>query len=250
MIGQAPASHITGVPGWENAAEQELLYALAQQVPENGLILEIGGEFGMSASLFIKGARESVRIYTVDLFPGSLLSDHRANLREAGFADGRSEQIQGASASIVLGWHEPIDLLFIDGDHSYEAVLADLNNWTPFVKQGGIVVLHDVAVETNLIPHPLHHEVKRALDAWQREQTTSDWEFVRSVSSAVVLKRIYAPDPRINIDHSGVTFVAGSAIIEESSDNLDAEVHASVDPEVYDDLPSEPPKKRGRPKKA
>ncbi len=249
MIGNAPLSHITGVPGWENAAEQELLYALAQQVPENGLILEIGGEFGMSASLFIKGARETVRVYTVDLFPGNLLSDHRANLREAGFADGRSEQIQGASANVILGWHEPIDLLFIDGDHSYEAVLADLNNWTPFVKPGGIVVLHDVAVETNPMPHPLHHEVKRALDMWQTDKA-GIWIFERSVSSAVVLKRIYAPDPRINIDRSGVTFAAGSAIIEESSDDLDAEVHASVDPEVYDDLPIEPPKKRGRPKKA
>lgn len=200
MIGNAPLSHITGVPGWESAAEQELLYSLAQQVPDGGVIVEIGGEFGMSSSLFCKGAREGVRISTVDLFPGELLIHHRANLAEAGLS-GRSEQIRGHSADVLeeMGYILPsefsgvetdgaIDLLFIDGDHSYEGVLADLKNWTPFVRMGGVVVLHDVAVETNQMPHPLHFEVKRALDDWQAIQPTQTWTFVRSVDSTVVLR--------------------------------------------------------------
>jgi predicted O-methyltransferase YrrM len=37
-----------------------------------------------------------------------------------------------------------IGLLFVDGDHSYEAVRGDLDAWVPHLAHDGIVVLHDV----------------------------------------------------------------------------------------------------------
>ena len=37
----------------------------------------------------------------------------------------------------------PFDCVFIDGNHSYEYVKMDLENYTPLVKKGGIVALHD-----------------------------------------------------------------------------------------------------------
>lgn len=36
-----------------------------------------------------------------------------------------------------------IDMLFIDADHSKEAVLEDFNNYFPMVKEDGIILLHD-----------------------------------------------------------------------------------------------------------
>jgi cephalosporin hydroxylase len=36
-----------------------------------------------------------------------------------------------------------IDLLFIDGDHSYAGEMADYKNYSPFVRDGGIIALHD-----------------------------------------------------------------------------------------------------------
>lgn len=42
-----------------------------------------------------------------------------------------------------------IDLLHIDGDHSYEGVKADYENFKSLVKPGGIIVFHDVVgIET------------------------------------------------------------------------------------------------------
>lgn len=37
-----------------------------------------------------------------------------------------------------------IDILHIDGNHSVEAALIDLNKWVPLVKRGGIIVFDDM----------------------------------------------------------------------------------------------------------
>jgi predicted O-methyltransferase YrrM len=36
-----------------------------------------------------------------------------------------------------------LDLVYVDGDHRYEAVLADVNGWEPKLRQGGIMAGHD-----------------------------------------------------------------------------------------------------------
>ena len=49
------------------------------------------------------------------------------------------------------------DFVFIDADHSYEGVTADILQWWPLVKKGGYLCGHDY-------DHPRIGEVKRAVD--------------------------------------------------------------------------------------
>jgi predicted O-methyltransferase YrrM len=41
-----------------------------------------------------------------------------------------------------------LDLLFIDGDHSYEGVRKDFEMYMPLVRSGGLVAFHDIAQAT------------------------------------------------------------------------------------------------------
>jgi predicted O-methyltransferase YrrM len=47
-----------------------------------------------------------------------------------------------------------LDVLFIDGDHTYEGVKRDFLMYKPLVRNGGLIALHDI------VPHPSHPDVK------------------------------------------------------------------------------------------
>lgn len=38
----------------------------------------------------------------------------------------------------------PLDVLFIDGDHTYEGVRADYQMYRPLVRKGGLIAFHDI----------------------------------------------------------------------------------------------------------
>ena len=55
--------------------------------------------------------------------------------------------IQGDSTLVHGKIEGQFDALFIDGNHSYEYVKKDLENYWEKVRHGGIVALHDVNFE-------------------------------------------------------------------------------------------------------
>ena len=58
---------------------------------------------------------------------------------------------------------EPIDLLFIDGDHSYEGASRDFALYAPMVRHGGLVMFHDIRHTENperFGVHRLWHELR------------------------------------------------------------------------------------------
>ena len=59
----------------------------------------------------------------------------RANSHEAATLDEVKKRFDGA----------PVDMLFIDGDHTYEGVKQDWEMYSSLVRPGGIIVFHDVA---------------------------------------------------------------------------------------------------------
>jgi len=133
-----------------NNQETPVLQALAANVPENGLIVEIGACWGYSASKMAAAARETVRIITID--PWTLAPQKQQAEREALFHQtikpyrDKILPIKAFSQDVdipaVLGNRE-IDLLFVDGNHHYEPVFSDCSRYAPCVRMGGVLVFHD-----------------------------------------------------------------------------------------------------------
>lgn len=68
----------------------------------------------------------------------------RAELRTAFAADRRRVMVSDSVAAaerIALG---VLDFALIDGDHTYPGVKRDLEAWVPRVREGGMVILHDL----------------------------------------------------------------------------------------------------------
>jgi predicted O-methyltransferase YrrM len=57
-------------------------------------------------------------------------------------ADSHSEEVKSHVAGLLDG--RSLDVLFIDGDHSYQGVRSDFEMYSPFVRKGGMVIFHDI----------------------------------------------------------------------------------------------------------
>ena|SRR3990167_95648 len=117
-----------------NREEAWKLYRCAEAISKDGIIVEIGTFKGGSA--MIMAAATEATIYTIDIVSQQIIEKVKEfpniNL------------ICGYSKDIAAGWDKgEIDMLFIDGDHTYDLVMEDIKGWLPRVKDGGIVCFHD-----------------------------------------------------------------------------------------------------------
>jgi hypothetical protein len=135
--------------------------------------LEVGlGYFGsthflwrllFNHSVTIEKSHERVRLFgeTSRDFYGKWVAD-----------DGKSSFLIGMSNDVPIVrkayslLKEGVDLLFIDGNHSYESVLVDWLLYSPLVKKKGIVAFHDAIsqFDNSSIPHFLQNLADGKID--------------------------------------------------------------------------------------
>ena len=146
--------HVKGLVSVEQGA---WLFSAVQLLPEDARIVEIGAYLGRSTVALALGCVGSKRhVFSIDTFRGIYCNEHvgesfeedffelwRGNIQEVGLLEYVSP-LCNDSKEAVKTWEGPINLLFIDGSHWYEDVLADFEGFYPHVVGGGIIVLHDV----------------------------------------------------------------------------------------------------------
>lgn len=130
--------------------ERIALYDLAK---DRNTICEIGSYIGASACCFGQAARgrSDARVLCIDTWQNDAMSEGGRDTWTAfsnNTADYRESitPIRGFSHDVVdqvAGIADSVDLLFIDGDHSYEGVLRDWTEYRRFLKPGSVVVFHD-----------------------------------------------------------------------------------------------------------
>lgn len=138
-----------GIPTHLSNDEKLLLYNLSTSLPENACIVEIGSYLGASTYCLASGVTSyGGKVYAIDTWTNIGMSEGERNTFDkfqSNIAPLREVVIplKGFSKAHAISFDKQIDLLFIDGDHSYEGVKTDLELWLPKVKPGGWVVMHD-----------------------------------------------------------------------------------------------------------
>jgi predicted O-methyltransferase YrrM len=119
--------------------EAALLYRHARG-REGATFAEIGRFRGGSTLLFASALGEGSTLWSYDIGPAD-----DAALTDALRRYGVEERVRlvVADSRTIDPPPEPLDLLFVDGDHRYEGVKADTERWLPFVRPGGVLLFHD-----------------------------------------------------------------------------------------------------------
>lgn len=146
-----------------------------EMTPVNGIWIENGVALGKGiafmARTLLDAGRHDVKLYAIDPWAGTARNGEQ---QEAGapeddwslFLNTMQEhapeelrrihivRARGASASFLFEW-DSVDLLLLDGDHGYSAVIEELRCWAPTIrKQTGTIGGDD--------HHPNHPGVEEA----------------------------------------------------------------------------------------
>jgi predicted O-methyltransferase YrrM len=105
-------------------------------------IVEIGRYYGGSAFLFAVASDHHSRVTSIDIAPQNDAVLQIA-LNKSGLAYKVTLLVGHSDAGQVTADFD--DLLFVDGDHSYEGAAKDYEHWKKAVKFGGCLALHNAA---------------------------------------------------------------------------------------------------------
>jgi hypothetical protein len=155
----------SAVGGWLTREQAHALWDAACALPRGSRIVEIGSHQGRSTVVLASAARNvGAEVVAVDpfvaggMFGGAATRDRFvANIDAAGVAD-VVRLVTEKSTDLRPQWHEPIDLLFIDGKHDYWTVRDDLR-WVAHLPATASVLVHDsfssIGVTLGLLVHVL-----------------------------------------------------------------------------------------------
>ncbi len=207
------------IQGWLTDAEADQLFRLARESTPNHcpLAVELGSWKGKSAVMIAAGllGKNRPKLYCIDPFGcdenpeyqkayyDPLMRDSRRSVEETFRRNVKRSgmehivvPLKGYSFELCRQWIEPIDFLFIDANHEYEAVLRDFSVWSHFLKPGGVIAFHDVnnqwpgpkRVVAERITSPEYSAVQQVDSlAWA---TKTDTEFLSAHTEGSCLDRL------------------------------------------------------------
>ncbi len=158
---------LADIKGFLDPEEGRCLYNLALEASSWGPCLEIGSYCGKSTVYLGMACRENDSIlFSIDHHRGSeeqqpgeayfdpeLFDDlaGRVNTFDAFRLTLERAALDETVVAIVCRskvaarmWKTPLSLIFIDGGHSFEDALGDYEVWSPHLKTGGYLLIHDI----------------------------------------------------------------------------------------------------------
>ena len=142
-------------PGW--IGHLPLAYWLVSEIKPRVLV-ELGTHLGNSYFTFCQSVKESklkTTCYAVDCWEGDAQAGQYEQTVYDTVKNYNDENYHQFSKLLKMRFDEAlneipdgsVDLLHIDGLHTYEAVHHDYETWLPKLSGNGLVMFHDIAVE-------------------------------------------------------------------------------------------------------
>jgi predicted O-methyltransferase YrrM len=177
-------------------AEAELLVRLAAGARR---AVEIGVYEGASAAQLARALPPGAELHLIDpfgpqltaLLPGQRGTPWASRMVVARATRGRDVRAvwhRDYSQRVGAHWTLPIDLLFIDGDHTEEGVRSDWDLFSGHVRPGGHVVFHDARNEVGGPGLPGPTAVVEELFGPGGAETP-EWESIAEVGRTVAVRR-------------------------------------------------------------
>jgi predicted O-methyltransferase YrrM len=175
------------------------LSVLTAPLPSAQRVVEIGVYEGASALALCRALAATAELHLIDPFGhhvdalpagwGATEWATRRVVRRAVAGGGpRVVWHIARSHEVAERWNDPVDVVFIDGDHSAEACALDWDAWSPFVVPGGHVVFHDARLDQpggRGLPGPTDVVNER----FRGPQTLPGWEIVAEADRTVAVRR-------------------------------------------------------------
>jgi hypothetical protein len=110
--------------------------------------VDLGVDYGFS--LFALALPKIGTVYGIDSFEADAHAGHHADNYDVvlKFKEDHNfynvEIIKGWFSKLAETWDKQIDILHIDGLHTYDAIREDWINWSKFLTNKGVIIMHDV----------------------------------------------------------------------------------------------------------
>ena len=157
---------ILKIEGYCDDNMRKLYKRMVDEAPQVAIFVELGCWKGASTAYLawcIKQSHKDIWLMAIDTWEGNpevpeshpvnpknvdkwkIFDEFQDNLVSVGLFDYVSPMMWDSTDAAILFADETVDFVYIDTDHRYEYVLADINAWLPKVKKGGYIGGHDLS---------------------------------------------------------------------------------------------------------
>lgn len=176
VAGQVEISKALSIGGW--MSEKELTW-LATMVKNCKNIVEFGSLLGRSTRALADNAINGARIWAVDPWNVEMIAEDGQPLHQVNtyvmpaFLFNLDDHIKVGRVIPVRMFSQgfnldiPVDMVFLDGDHRYKAVVKDIKKALSLLCEGGLICGHDYE-------HPTWPGVKQAVDELLKDVQIED----------------------------------------------------------------------------
>ena len=159
------------IQGWFSPQDCQAYRFLISNSPEDATIVEVGSWLGKSSSFLLDNKKPNQKVICVDTWRGSvneITTTHKLatqtdifEIFKENLGSREYSALRLASVEAAATFEDAsLDVVFIDAEHTYEAVCADIDAWKPKVKCGGYIAGHDYTPKCG-VPKAVNEKFKK-----------------------------------------------------------------------------------------